>query len=202
MMKAVVFDIDNVLYDRDASLTAAADAVSLYCEKEFDLHFSLLEAEPPEVPAVLSLCLSGSENVQSAIPLYAMLRRACIVPYPEVAGILSELKRCGMKLAVFTRAEGSAVIPLLDALGYLPFFDAVYTHECFAYRKRVTNPYAEVLQSLGLYADEGVMVGEGTMQILREFSPSRALSLLQDIARSSSRTNQYLRRAWKYSNGW
>lgn len=183
-MKAVVFDVDNVLYNRDASLIAAADAVSVYCETEFDLHFLLHEEE------------------LFAVPLYAMLRRACIVPYPEVAGILSELKRGGMKLAVFTRAEGSAVIPLLDALGYLPFFDAVYTHECFAYRKRVTNPYAEVLQSLGLYADEGVMVGEGTMQILREHSPSRALSLLQDIARSSSRTNQHLRRAWKYSNGW
>ena len=202
MMKAVVFDVDNVLYDRDASLIAAADAVSLYCETEFDLHFSLLEAEQSAVPAVLSLSLSGSTQALSAVPLYSMLRRACVVPYPEVSGILAELKRGGMKLAVFTKDEGSAVIPLLDALGYLPYFDAVYTHECFAYRKRVTNPYAEVLQSLGFYAEEGVMVGEGTMQILREHSPSRALSLLQDIARSSSRTNQHLRRAWKYSNGW
>lgn len=202
MMKAVVFDVDNVLYDRDASLIAAADAVSLYCETEFDLPFSLLGVENAEIPGILSACLSDAENARFGISLYAMLRRACLVLYPEVPAILSELKRAGMKLAVFTKEEGSAVIPLLDTLGYLPFFDAVYTHECFAYRRRVTNPYAEVLQSLGLYADEGIMVGESTMQILREHSPSRALSLLQDIARSSSRTNQQLRRAWKYSNGW
>lgn len=198
MIKAVLFDMDNTLHHLDAAVLAAADAVFCYCKEEFAASLSLLSCTASEREDAVIDCLRGLQNPVPCLWLYQKLEEACTDGFPETGAILRELKNRGCKLAVFTKADGAEVIPRLQMLGLLSYFDAVYTGEYFAYRKPVHNPYAEVLLSLGFYADEGAFVDAELMERLRDHPPEHALPFLEEHVKTLRRTNIRLRRIWKY----
>ncbi len=198
MIKAVLFDMDNTLHNLDAAVLAAADAVFCYCKEEFSSSLSLLSRTAAEREDAVIDCLRDLPNPVPCLWLYQKLEEACTDGFPETGAILRELKNRGCKLAVFTKADGADVIPRLDMLGLLSYFDAVYTGEYFAYRKPVHNPYAEVMLALGFYADEGAFVDAELMEYLRQLPPEQAFPFLEDHVKKLRKTNVRLRRIWKY----
>ena len=110
--------------------------------------------------SVYVLSLSDTGSVLTHIIAYRRAREAALVLYPHVEVTLIELVRRGYRLAVLSDAPAKQAWLRLCSLGLQHLFETVITPEDTGKRKPHPLPFRKALETLGVTADEAIMIGD------------------------------------------
>ncbi len=172
-LRAVIFDLDNVLYDEKDYVYAAfhniAQFLSGRCRfSENEVYCKLVcdfEKKGSLYPRLFDDLLSDLDLDQNLVPeilrLYAAVDSKLEL-FPEAARVLWGLRDLGLKLALVTNAGAQIQRNKVRLLGIEKFFDAVvYARETPSGKdKPYPEAYTVALQKLGADAVEAVCVGD------------------------------------------
>jgi len=174
-IRALLFDLDNTLVDFMKMKQAAVDAaVTDMIDAGLDLHRSeatrriweIYDREGIEFQEVFDKFLIEHYGkidykiLASGIIAYRRAREAALVLYPHVEVTLIELVRRGYRLAVLSDAPAKQAWLRLCSLGLQHIFETVITPEDTGERKPSPLPFRKALETLGVTADEAVMIGD------------------------------------------
>lgn len=114
--------------------------------------------------AVIQACGATPQDAQAwghvAAERYHRFQQALIHAYDQPAKVLAELRARGIRVALVSNyAHGGVVRDSLSRLGLLAHFDAVIVSGEVGYVKPHPRIFEAALESLGVAADEAVMVG-------------------------------------------
>ena len=175
MLRAIVFDLDNTLVDfmkmKSAAVEAAIEGMidagldlpREEISKRIDAIYQLQGLEYQRVFDELLESQLGHIDpkiLASGIVAYRRGRGSALVLYPHVQMTLLELAKRGIRLGVVSDAPEAQVWLRLCDLGLQHTFDAVVTFDDTRERKPSPAPFREVLQRLGVAADEALMIGD------------------------------------------
>ena len=170
---ALIFDLDGTLVDSVPDLAAAVNALLA--------EHALEPLTEPEVAGMVGdgvtalveralLARGGGVALGPAVERYVALYEANATtltrPYPDVPGVLAELARAGVGLAVCTNKPGHATRAVLDGLGLAPFFPVVLGGDSLTARKPDPAPLLAALDRLGAAAGESAMIGDHRNDVL------------------------------------
>jgi putative hydrolase of the HAD superfamily len=175
MIRAVVFDLDNTLVDfmkmKDRAVDAAAWAMvdaGLQMTPEdvkrgiYDQYDKYGIESQDVFDKYLTETLGEIDYrvLAAGIIAYRKAREASLQPYPHVRIVIANLLRRGVKLAVLSDAPRREAWLRLCQLGLHHEFDVVVTYEDTGYRKPHPEPFARVIDMLGIAPREAIMVGD------------------------------------------
>jgi putative hydrolase of the HAD superfamily len=181
---AVIFDMDNTLFDFVEAKLIACAAITDYLE---------INVEPVELLKYFLRPVHGFESHEHirdflndqhrysktaftrCCAIYEEEKVAAIKPYPHMAEMLSELRDRGFKLAVVTDAHNGNAMKRLKKAGLDEFFDAIITIDMHGKAKPSPEPFLLAMKNLGVTASETMLVGDS---IRRDILPAKALGLL------------------------
>jgi putative hydrolase of the HAD superfamily len=173
MIKAVLFDIDNVLYDTTSQvMLARRNAVEAMIEAglgmsveeatekleavvkrhgpNFDRHFDVLIGESREKARI----------VAAGVVAYHNTKIAHLKPYPDTVSTLLKLKNSGYKIGVITDGLAIKQWEKLIRLGLQHFFDAVVVSQEVGFEKPDVRVYEAAYKKLGVEPGECLYVGD------------------------------------------
>ena len=173
MIKAVLFDLDGTLYDRDALAKVlfeqqyhafASELRGITRERflrdvhEMDEH-GHGEKQPGYVRLVRAWQLDDALAPRLFEHFFATYTGLC-VPSEDNANTLRELRRRGLKLGVITNGPGPLQRRKLAALGLDRSFDAILVSGEEGVRKPDAEIFRRALGRLGVAAHEAMFVGD------------------------------------------
>lgn len=181
MLKAVIFDIDNTLYDFDAGNRHAAAATAAYAEEQLGMTGDAFLTATREAMAIQFRDHGMTAGCHSRAIRYLMvmerfrlpLRHAhilndlywnellkVITPYPYIEEFLKGLKEKGIRIGVGTDMTADWQLKKLDVLGLLPYIDFAVTSE-EAEGEKPSKPFFDtVLQRAGCLPEECLFIGD------------------------------------------
>jgi putative hydrolase of the HAD superfamily len=191
-INAVLFDMDNTLFDLvGAQIAACNSVVSNLGQIDGDeLFLYFLES---------SHGFESTENIRQymeerRIPTNGMFEHACriyhqeklrhIIPYPGVRKTLEAIQDCGYAMAIVTDAEYADARIRLDKCGLLSFFDTVVTFDRIGVKKPAHEPFFAALDAVGAKPSEALFVGDSPR---RDIEPCRKLGIRTVYARYGDR---------------
>jgi putative hydrolase of the HAD superfamily len=187
-VRAVLFDMDNTLFDFVTSKLGACREVLLYIASE--------EENTPEDPSELFRYflrgIHGFEDYEN-IRDYMEERRiftdkrymdCCIIYereklqnlklYPAVKETLDELKKLGLKLAIITDADSYHALARLTKVGLLDSFDVLIAADTTGTKKPDPAHFLFALQALDIRPEESLVVGDS---IRKDITPAHKLGM-------------------------
>ncbi len=173
MIKAVLFDIDNVLYNSGHQVEMArASAVEAMVREglgmpireayekleaivkkhgsNFNKHYDLLVGERPDKAKIIA----------AGIVAYHDTKQMYVKPYEDTVPVLKKLKASGYELGVISDGIAVKQWEKLIRLGLCEMFDTVIVSEDVKADKPDAKPFNAALEALGLNADECIYVGD------------------------------------------
>ena len=181
---AVIFDMDNTLFDFVEAKLIACAAVIAYLKVPVEpvvlLKYFLRPAHGFESHENIRDFLHDNNRFSETAfirccVIYDEEKIAAISPYPNVAETLSVLRDRGLKLAVVTDAHNGNALKRLKKAGLEEFFNAVITMEMSGKAKPSPEPFLLAMNKLGVKASETILVGDS---IRRDIMPAKALGIL------------------------
>ena len=181
---AVIFDMDNTLFDFVEAKLIACTAVIAYLKVPVEpvvlLKYFLRPIHGFESHENIRDFLHNKNRYSEAVftrccAIYDEEKIAAIKPYPHVAETLSALRNRGLKLGVVTDAHNGNALKRLKKAGLEEFFDAVITMEMSGKAKPSPEPFLLAMNKLGVKASETILVGDS---IRRDIMPAKALGIL------------------------
>ena len=173
MIRAVLFDLDGTLYDRDASIRKVAreqfatfrDRLGGTDQDAFVDRFLHLDdhgyAERPELyrglGADLGLEPSLAGDLQSHF--WSCYSRHC-QPFDDARSTLQALRTAGKRLGVITNGQNEWQAQKLEALDLGDRFDVVLISEAEGLRKPDPRIFARALDRMGVEPSEAMFVGD------------------------------------------
>jgi putative hydrolase of the HAD superfamily len=172
-VRAVLFDLDGTLFDRDAAVRGLVVAQ----HRRFAAALSRVTVEA-YVERVVALDAHGSGDktvayrqvaADFALPasLAAVLTADFWATYhsfcrgfPEVVPVLAELRRRGLKLGVVTNGSVEIQEPVIQRLGIVSLLQAVLISEREGVRKPDPDIFYRALRTLGVASDDAWYVGD------------------------------------------
>ncbi|MDP6506940.1 MAG: HAD hydrolase-like protein, partial [Planctomycetota bacterium] len=170
--KAILFDLDDTLYDCSGSLVATArrraatamvDA-GLPCTQEdaYQLQIQLQEKFGPRCNVfeeIASEYQLDESFVHKALEAYNSDEVSNIEPFPDVIPTLQELRAKGFKLAIISTGVYRRQEKKIELLGLRPYVDKV---EIIDSERGLLKHYCfrQVLNELGVTADQSMTVGD------------------------------------------
>ncbi|RXA21968.1 HAD family hydrolase [Methanosarcina sp. MSH10X1] len=187
-LKAVLFDMDNTLFDFVAAkLKACREVISRIGKEKEDI-----AREPTEL---FEYFLRGSygfedyENIRDYMKerniftaqgysecceIYEREKLQNLELYPAVADTLDKLKELGLKLVIITDADRYHALARLTRVGLIEYFDLVVAADMTGTKKPDPAHFLFALEVLGIKPGETLVVGDS---IKRDMAPARKLGL-------------------------
>ncbi|MCP1124441.1 HAD family hydrolase [Bacillus sp. 3103sda1] len=173
MVKAVIFDLDGTLLDRDSSL-------KLFIKDQYKRYINELKHVPEElyVNRFIELDNKGyvwkdkvyerllQEYVISSLTWEQLLedyisnfQHHCI-PFSNMEHVLQELKNSGILLGMITNGFTEFQLLNIRALGIDKYMDIILVSEQEGLKKPQAEIFLRALESLGVSPEESVYVGD------------------------------------------
>ena len=173
MLRAVLFDLDNTILDRRGSLNAhlqqqvrrLPDTLEAVSFDEYLTTFMRFDdngyRDRAEVFQRTERALSMPAGTGEALlaDLQAHFPEEC-VPFTKAHAALGELWSGGLSLGLITNGAAEWQQRKVDGLGIAGYFGAVLISEAEGVRKPDPEIFRRALHSLGVSAEEAVMVGD------------------------------------------
>ncbi len=183
MVKAVIFDIDNTMYDFDEANKAGIAAVLAYTKKHFGM-------EEEETKALLKKCMNsimertgrnhatwhnrllrfqhfleeiGSTDYQKAMEMYHIYWDTVLEamqPEPGLADLLERLKQRGIKIGIGSDMTAYMQYKKLEKLGVLQYLDFLVLSEEAGAEKPSPQFFELCLEKAGCRPEECVFIGD------------------------------------------
>lgn len=173
MLKAILFDLDGTLLDRDAS-------IKLFIDNQYDrLHTSLSHIDKEKYTSrFLELDNHGyvwkdkvyrqlleefnitSLNWEGLLDDYLNQFKYHCVSFPHVAGMIEDLKSKGIALGIITNGYGDFQEQNLRALNIDKYFDVILISEREGIKKPDLQIFSRALDKLGVKPEESIFVGD------------------------------------------
>ena len=107
---------------------------------------------------------ADAESVARAMPIYekhytAVNGRHTTI-YPGVKEGLEKLKAMGLPLAVVTNKSGRFTLPLLEEVGFAPYFETVVSGDTLARKKPYPDPLLHACKALEIAPRDMLMIGD------------------------------------------
>lgn len=170
MIKAVIFDLDDTLYDESSYVSQAFDQVATYLSQKYGISkqeiFEKMKYELDchgrgKIFDRVCEYFSLQESIKDLVHIYRNT-----VPdlnlYPDSEDILNKLKRTGIRTGIIT--DGCSVVQhkKLDALGLKKIIDYIIVTDDFGpdYWKPSRKPYLDMLKTLGCEPGQSIYVGD------------------------------------------
>ena len=183
MIKAVIFDLDNTLYDYDECNAPAMEKIAAVgaelfgCDKqkflttydaaktEVKRHFDPKNAAQHSRVFYIQKAaeLSGVSPVGTLLPLYAAYWDTFIDamrPYEGAAEFLRVLKENGIKTAICTDMTAYIQFRKIEKLGFASLIDAIVTSEEAGAEKPFPVNFHIALDKVGVRPAEALYVGD------------------------------------------
>jgi len=171
---AVIFDIDDTLYDYELCHKAALKAVAIYInDSNFEKAYSLVTKQYKlEVGNIASShnrfiyfkwikeYLKSDFSVEKVNELYWKHYFSEMKPFEGVVETLDFLKNNGIKLAALTDFMAEMQYKKLNKLGLLEYFDVIVTSEEVGIEKPSMKSFQYCLKMLNETPDKVIMVGD------------------------------------------
>ncbi|MDQ0857768.1 HAD family hydrolase [Bacillus sp. V2I10] len=173
MIKAVIFDLDGTLLNRDAS-------VQKFIAGQYDRMNKLISHIPKEkyTSRFIELDCRGyvwkdkvyqqlvDEFTITAITWESLLqdyldqfKNSCI-PFPHLISMLKGLKSKSIKLGIITNGKGQFQIDNINALGIKTYFETIIVSEWEGVKKPDPLIFKKALEQLNVSPDESIYVGD------------------------------------------
>ena len=190
--KALLFDMDNTLFDLVGAQVAACERVVR--------HLGHTDGDD-----LFLLFLTGDHGFESVenirqymeerrIPTNGMYEQACriyareklrhVTPYPGVIKTLAAVRQQGFAMALVTDAEHPDALLRLTRCGLAHFFDCMVTCDQVGVKKPAPAPFLAALNAVGAEPGEALFIGDSPR---RDIEPCRNLGIRTVYARYGDR---------------
>jgi putative hydrolase of the HAD superfamily len=187
-LKAILFDMDNTLFDFVAAKLIACREILSYINRKKGSNFE----DPSELFRYFLRGTYGFEDYENirdymqerriftargyknCCNIYEREKLENLELYPGVRDTLYQLKRMGLKLAIITDADKYHALARLTRVELLDFFDFLVSADMTGTKKPDPAHFIFALQALGTEPEENLVVGDS---IRRDILPARKLGL-------------------------
>ncbi len=185
-LKAVLFDMDNTLFDFVAAkLEACREILSFIWRGD-------VTEKPSELFRYFLRGVYGFEDYENirdymqerdvftaqgyrkCCEIYEREKLQNLELYPDVTDTLDKLKYLGLKLVIITDADSHHALARLTRVGLLNYFDLVVAADTTGTKKPDPSHFLFALEALGIKPGETLVVGDS---IKRDIAPARKLGL-------------------------
>ena len=173
MIKAAIFDLDGTLLNRDES-------VKMFIDRQYDRLKALIGHIPKEmyVRRFIELDSRGyvwkdkvyqqivdefgvtSITWEELLQDYISEFKHNCIPFPNLIGMLEELKSNNILLGMITNGYGQFQMDNIIALGIEKYFDIILVSEWEGIKKPDPRIFNKALKELNISANEGVFMGD------------------------------------------
>ncbi|HNW79890.1 MAG TPA: HAD family hydrolase [Methanoregulaceae archaeon] len=190
---AVLFDMDNTLFDFVEAKIGACEAVNrlLGLERTRDLLFYFLRDTGRSFEDLEHLRdfmkdqgVYSEEAFAECCRIYEDIKIRDLSPYPAIENTLAQLKERGLSLSVVTDAQRQNAIARLEKTGLYEMFDAVITSDMTGTHKPDLRVFQYALEMLGRCPEEVLMVGDS---LRRDIAPAKLIGMMTAHARYGDR---------------
>jgi putative hydrolase of the HAD superfamily len=191
-VKALLFDMDNTLFDLVGAQIAACKSVVQHLGHD-------------DGDELFSCFLTGSHGFESTenirqymqerrIPTNGMYDEACriyateklrhITPYPGVAKTLQAIREMGFSTGIVTDAEKADATLRLDKCGLSRYFDCMITFDMIGVKKPAPDPFLTALGMISALPEHTLFIGDSPR---RDIEPCKKLGIRTVYARYGDR---------------
>ncbi|HOT03996.1 MAG TPA: HAD family hydrolase [Methanolinea sp.] len=185
---AVLFDMDNTLFDFVGAKIAACDAVNrrLGLDRGRDLLFYFLRHDGRSFEDwghirdfMVDNAVFSEDLYAECCAIYEEVKVQNLIPYPHIEETLLELKEQGLFLSVVTDACFENAVIRLEKTGLFPIFDEVITADMTGAHKPDPKVFLLALEKMGRQPSEVLMVGDS---LRRDIGPAKKLGMMTAYA--------------------
>ena len=173
MVKAVLFDLDGTLLDRDASVEQfvsvqydrLTEHLSHIPKNDYIARFIELDChghvwKDKVYQALVSEFAIEGMNWQSLLEDYEMQFQFHCVPFQFLTEMMNELKEQGYLLGIITNGRSQFQARAIDGLGVREYFDVILISEVEQVRKPQVEIFQRAMNRLGVSASDSIFVGD------------------------------------------
>ena len=186
-IKAVIFDMDNTLFDFVSAKQHACQEVARFLGRDdgeslfnYFLHGKHgFESYENIREYLIDRKVFGEEAFARSIAIYEREKLRVLVPYPLIHDVLGQIRRKALKMAVLTDAHNRNALLRLKKLDLDQYFDYVITTDMTGCKKPAPEPFLLSLKMLGTRPDETLIIGDS---IRRDIAPGNHLGMITAYA--------------------
>lgn len=179
---AVLFDMDNTLFDFVAAMKRGCAAATEYLgagTTDQLLSYYLRGRYHIEDHANLQDFMQETtgftvDKYLAAVKAFEDAKYSALSPYPGIPALLSDLTAAGYTLAIVTDAYSYSAEDRLSRTGLLPYFTRIIAYDTTGYKKPHHAPFECAMDLLNVRPHETIYIGDS---IRRDIEPALALGM-------------------------
>lgn len=192
MIKAIIFDMDNTLFDFvEAKLHACREITKILGRDEAEALYQYFvysahgyESHENIRDYLEERRLFSEEGFGECCRVYEEEKVRILKPFPGVYQVLEAIKVRGLRMAIVTDAHNGNALRRLRKLDLERFFDALITCDMTGQKKPSLVPFILAMGMLGTTPGETLVIGDS---LRRDIAPAKTLGLITAYAKYGDR---------------